>query len=92
MPLLFKIGGYAIYFWLNEGLPREPIHIHISAGTPSANATKVWITKDGKCILAHNRSRIPERALNNILEIIETNAGKIISEWKKYFGEVRFYC
>ena len=32
-------------------------------GAPNANATKIWITKAGKCYLCHNNSRIPERTL-----------------------------
>lgn len=35
------------------------------------NATKIWITKAGKCYLCHNKSNIPERALRNMMKIIE---------------------
>ena len=45
MPQIFKVGSYCIYFWSNENDPLEPIHVHISKGTPTSNATKVWITK-----------------------------------------------
>ena len=50
MPQVFKVGSYWVYFWTNEGDPLEPIHVHISEGSPSPNATKVWITKSGKCL------------------------------------------
>ena len=50
MPQIFKIGAYLVYFWANEGIPLEPIHVHVSTGTPSANSTKIWITKAGRCI------------------------------------------
>ena len=33
------------------------------------NATKVWITKCGDCIVANNNSKIPERDLNKIMKI-----------------------
>ena len=41
MPQIFKIGKYIIYFWSNEGNPREPVHIHIAEEFPQENATKV---------------------------------------------------
>lgn len=66
MPQIFKVAGYLIYFWSNENEPLEPIHVHITNGVPTANATKVWITQSGKCLLCHNNSKIP----NRILEIL----------------------
>lgn len=38
MPQVFKLGSYWVYFWTNEGLPLEPIHVHISQGSPSENS------------------------------------------------------
>ena len=54
MPQVFKIAGYTVYFWVNENDPLEPVHVHISKGVPSPNATKIWITKNGKCLLCNN--------------------------------------
>lgn len=68
MPSLFRIGEYIIYFWSNEN--GEPIHVHISKGRPTANATKVWLTSRGGCVLAHNKSQIPERILRNLMDVI----------------------
>lgn len=39
MPQVFKIGSYWVYFWSNESEPLEPVHVHVSQGAPSANAT-----------------------------------------------------
>ena len=47
MPQIFKVGSYVIYFWLNEYYPLEPIHVHVSEGVPSENATKIWLTLSG---------------------------------------------
>ena len=55
MPQIFKIGAYVVYFWANEGMALEPVHVHIATGIPTANATKVWITKAGKCLLCNNK-------------------------------------
>lgn len=92
MPKLFKIGPYAVYFWSNEGEPLECVHVHIAEGRPSANATKVWITKSGHCILENNDSNIPSKVLHNLLEIIETQSGMIIRKWVDFFGGADYIC
>ena len=58
------------------------------------NATKVWITKSGDCIVSNNNSRITENDLNKILKSIRYNFFYIVSEWKKFYGveDVKFYC
>ncbi len=40
MPQIFRIGSYIVYFWSNEGIPLEPVHVHIAEGRASANAPK----------------------------------------------------
>ena len=92
MPQIFKIGSYLVYFWSNESKPLEPVHVHVSKGKPSEFATKIWITRRGKCLLCHNRSRIPERHLKYIIEIIEAQNKHIIKKWKEYFGIIKYYC
>lgn len=80
MPQVFRIGSYWVYFWANEGKPGEPVHVHVSEGNPSENATKIWLTASGKCLLAHNNSNIPPKALRsvssikNILKSMRTSA------------------
>ena len=32
MPQVFKIGSYWVYFWLDETIPLEPVHV--SQGKP----------------------------------------------------------
>lgn len=43
VPSLINVLGYKVFFWSDEFM--EPVHVHISKGKPSANATKVWLTK-----------------------------------------------
>ncbi len=92
MPQIFKIGGYWVYFWANESAPLEPIHVHISEGTPAAGATKVWITRTGHCLLCHNHSGIPSTALRNIMRIIEARSSEVIQKWCDFFGEITYFC
>ena len=95
MPSIFEISGYKIYFWSNEN--DEPIHIHISKGNPTKNSTKVWLTQAGGCILANNKSRIPDSDLNKLLNIISKHYFLIVSTWKEYYHidsvkDIKFYC
>lgn len=92
MPQIFKVGSYWIFFWSNENEPLEPVHVHIAEGRSVPNATKIWITKDGKCCLCHNNSKIPQRILNSIMRLIESRSFEIISEWKERFKQLSFYC
>ncbi len=92
MPQVFRIGAYSVYFWANEGKPLEAVHVHVSLGVPSEHATKIWITKAGKCLLFENSSRIPLNTLKNIMDIIEARHQTVIQKWRQFFGEIRFYC
>ena len=51
MPQVFKVGPYWVYFWATENEPLEPVYVHVAEGAPTANGTKIWITKAGKCLL-----------------------------------------
>lgn len=92
MPQVFKIGSYWVYFWANENDPLEPVHVHISQGAPTKNATKVWITKRGNCLLCNNNSHIPEVTLRNLMRIIEARSNEVIEKWVQFFGSADFYC
>jgi hypothetical protein len=92
VPQVFKIGSYWVFFWSNESDPLEPIHVHVCQGSPNGNATKIWITRAGKCYLCHNRSQIPARTLKNIMDIIEARSDEVIQKWRSYFGCVDYFC
>lgn len=92
MPQELRIGPYSVYFWSNENEPLEPVHVHISEGKASSTATKVWITSTGKTLLCNNDSGIPDRILRRLMKVIEANSGKIVEDWEKHFGEIRFFC
>lgn len=92
LPSLFQVGGYKVFFWSNEN--DEPIHVHVGTGKPSSNATKIWLTSSGGCIVANNGSRIPQSDLNELLDIISAQYFIICDEWKSHFREekIKFYC
>ena len=91
MPRVLVFGAYIIFFWVGEN--GEPVHVHVAEKRPSENATKIWLTFSGGCLLAHNRSKIPDRDLSNILELISLNHGYICDKWREVFhGDISFYC
>ena len=92
MPNLFTVSGYKIYFWENEN--NEPIHVHVSKGKPTSNATKIWMTRKGGCILASNGSNIPAQELSELMDFISAQFFLICDAWKKFFvsDEIKFYC
>lgn len=90
MPSMFSYRGYKIYFWMSEY--GESVHVHICKGRPTANSTKVWITRSGGAILARNTSRIPRNELNMLLEFIQGISSDIVAMWCFTFGAVTYYC
>ena len=92
MPQVFKIGGYVVYFWVNENNPLEPVHVHVCKGVPSPTATKIWITRNGKCLLCHNKSKIPSKQLRFIMQTVEARSKDIFDLWYATFRQITFYC
>lgn len=92
MPNLFSVSGYKIFFWSDDA--KEPVHVHVSKGKPTPNSTKLWLTSAGGIIVAHNKSQIPAKELNELLEFIQAQFFLICAEWKRHFktDEINFYC
>ena len=91
MPQLYNFGNYVIYFWVNEGMPTEPVHVHISEKRPVSDGTKVWLSASGKTLVCHNKSRIPDNRLKQICRFVEANSEAIVNRWFQEFGEIRYY-
>ena len=85
LPSLFVVSGYRVFFWSNE--EGEPIHVHVCKGRPSPNATKLWLTKTGGCIVASNGSGIPPRELRELTEFVSAQFFMICAKWKEFFKE-----
>ena len=92
MPKLFTVSGYIVYFGSNE--EEEPIHVHVSQGRPTPNATKIWLTRTGGCIVASNGSQIASKELNELMEFISAQFFLICARWKQFFvtDTIKFYC
>lgn len=92
MPKLFTVSGYIVYFGSNE--EGEPIHVHVSKGRPTPNATKIWLTRTGGCIVASNGGQIASKELNELMEFISAQFFLICARWKQFFvtNTIKFYC
>lgn len=91
MPKVFEFGPYVIYFWVGEN--GEPVHVHVAVKRPTENATKIWLTSSGGCLIAHNKSNIPSKDLADICELVSLNHDYICKKWRAVFqGDISFYC
>lgn len=91
MPKVLEFGSYVLFFWVGEN--GEPVHIHVAVKRPTENATKIWLTASGGCILAHNGGKIPKKDLSDIMELVALNHGYICGKWQEAFqGDITFYC
>ena len=80
--------GMSFYFWSNEksGTTLEPIHIHVSKGAPSPNATKLWLHQSGDVELCYNGSELNDKELSRAIEYVKTNYNGIVAAWYQHFG------
>ena len=93
MPKLYTIGRYVIFFWSNEN--NEPVHVHVAPRRVSEHSVKIWLTKDGGCLVKkNNKDIIHPLYLDKLLDFIRTNHTEICEQWKKHFStqELRFFC
>lgn len=90
MPRLFLFQGFAIFFWTGED--GEPVHVHVAKGRPTVGTTKIWLTRNGGCVLANNGSKLNKKDLANVMDFILANYDEICERWKAYFhGDISFY-
>ena len=66
--------------------------MHIINRVTTANAAKVWTTQSGKSLLCHNNSRIPDRVLRDLMDVIEARSQEVMDRWYDFHNEIRFYC
>lgn len=42
--------------------------------------------------MAHNKSKIPDKKLRIIKQIVEARSVEIVQRWLQQFGEIAYYC
>jgi hypothetical protein len=83
MPIVFRDGGLRYYFFSNEGLPREPRHVHIKGAGKDA---KVWL--EPEVALAESYG-FNSSELARILRIVLERRVSIMKAWDDHFGNDR---
>lgn len=80
MPKIFEWQGYRIYFYSNEGNPREPVHVHVRKGR---DAAKFW--KRPEIGVAYNRG-FSSNVLSRLIAVIEGRGDEIERQWHDFFS------
>ena len=81
MPKVFEWNGYRFFFFSNEGVPREPCHIHVRKGECLA---KFWLEPEIR--LASSWS-MTSSELSALERIVEERAGLIRRKWNEFFND-----
>lgn len=80
MPVVFRVAGLRFFFFSNEGLPREPAHIHVKG---SGSDAKIWLEPE---ISIADSYGFNSRQLADIIRIVSENRDRILRAWHEHFG------
>jgi hypothetical protein len=81
MPLVFREAGARYFFYSNEGLPREPRHIHVKGGGKDA---KIWLEPEVSIADSYGFN---SAELTRILRIVSERRDLILRAWDEHFGD-----
>jgi hypothetical protein len=81
MPTVFRNGGFRLFFYSNEGNPREPVHVHVERGSGEA---KLWLRPE--ITVAYNDG-LSARDLRTAARLVESNRGTIETVWNDFFRQ-----
>jgi len=80
VPVVFRHGAFRIFFYSNEGMPREPTHVHVRRGPDEA---KVWLDP---VIAIADTSGFNTKTLREIMELVSGH-GEEIERMNEHFGD-----
>jgi len=83
MPVVFRDNGLRYFFYSNEGLPREPRHVHVKGAGKDA---KVWLEPE---ISLADSYGFNSAELARILRIVSERRDLISRAWHEHFGNER---
>jgi len=81
MPVILRHKGYRFFFWANEGIPREPLHIHVRKGGAVA---KFWVLPEVRVAESYDMSPADLRELS---QVVKDNKALIERKWNEFFPE-----
>lgn len=81
MPTVLKREGYRLYFFSNEGDPREPPHVHVRKGNDEA---KLWLRPE---VAVAESFGFNAAELNALLRMVKEEKARIERAWNGHFGQ-----
>lgn len=81
MPLVFRDGAFRVFFYSNEGQPREPRHVHVRSG---GNEAKIWLEPNVAVAASYGFNA---KTLGEIIEMISSRREEIDKVWHEHFGD-----
>jgi Domain of unknown function (DUF4160) len=80
MPVIFRHRGIRVFFFSNEGDPREAVHVHAQRADCLA---KIWLKPS---VLVAESYGFNSAELKDLVSVIEDNAELIERGWNEHFG------
>ncbi len=80
MPVVFRYAGVRYYFFSNEGIPREPAHVHVERDGAEA---KFRLRPDVKVVESAGFGR---QELAGLMRVVEERRDEIERAWHEHFG------
>ena len=80
MPTVFRQNGFRVFFYSNEGSPREPVHVHVMGGDGIA---KLWLRP---FVSVADSRRFDPRTLREICAIVVARREETLRAWHDHFG------
>jgi hypothetical protein len=81
MPVVFRDGGLRYFFFSNEGLPREPRHVHVKGAGKDA---KIWLEPEVAIAESYGFNSVE---LARILRVVSERRDMILRKWDEHFGD-----
>jgi len=80
VPAIFRYKGYRFFFYSNEGIPREPLHVHVRRGNAVA---KFWLEPVPEAASSHGMAA---HELRELLDVAVEHKTEIVRFWNEHFG------
>jgi hypothetical protein len=80
MPVILRYKGYTFFFFSNEGIPREPLHVYVRRGGATA---KFWVEPQVGLAESYGLSG---QELKELAKVVGDNRQLIERTWYEFFG------
>lgn len=81
MPVVLRYKGYTFFFYSNEGLPREPLHVHVRQASAQA---KIWLEPD---VMVADSFGMTAQELRELVRVARQNKDAFAKAWRDHFHE-----